>query len=388
MPLARCISGGNTRRGGIFHLTVKNGKIAVSATATPAPVSVRVVPAPKPPRLLQQEAEALLKACADLQVSVRPLAERKSELLEKTQQPGFFKDAAMRAATFDEIHRLDQFLSLLNSLGKGIKAFHERLGSKRWTKIDEPALRERFDQLQTELQQLEFVATGKDARDLGDALVSVSLVERTGSNRQGVEKLAGMYQALAGRRRMTAEVLGEIYDQKHDRIYLLVTGLGAFALLKHETGIHQLDHRFMERTPRAGHEAKRQDRELVRVEVLPVGGEPDKPFTKAIKTKISPLKPPRNRVLPNAEWIVSLFHEPTLRSLEVWMAGPREQAEQRAALILHTQITAGDSGDRLNTIIRHYDLGLASRVKDARSGRSTTRVDKVLKGHLEVLTAK
>src|SRR5437016_1067967 len=119
---------------------------------------------------------------------------------------------------------------------------------------------------------------------------------------------------------MTAEVLGEIYDQKHDRIYLLVTGLGAFALLKDETGIHQIDHRFMERTPRAGHESKRQDRELVRVEVLPVGGEPDKPFTKAIKTKISPLKPPRNRLLPKAEWIVSLFHEPTLRS---WKFGWR-----------------------------------------------------------------
>src|SRR5437016_14628803 len=59
--------------------------------------------------------------------------------------------------------------------------------------------------------------------------------------------------------------------------------------------------------------------------------------------------------------------------MEVWMAGPREQAEHRAALILHTQITAGDSGDRVNTIIRHYDLGLASRVKDARSGRSTAR---------------
>jgi len=57
-------------------------------------------------------------------------------------------------------------------------------------------------------------------------------------------------------------------------------------------------------------------------------------------------------------------------------------------LILHTQITAAGSGDRNNMIIRHYDLGLSSRVKDTRSGKSTTRVDKILKGHLEVLSAK
>jgi len=218
--------------------------------------------------------------------------------------------------------------------------------------------------------------------------VSLSLVERTGSNRKGIEKLAAMYQELANRRRMSVEVLGEIYDQKRDRVYLLVTGLGAFALLKNETGIHQIDHRFMERTPRAGHETKRHDREVVRVEVLPVGREPDKTFTKGIKMKVSAIKPPHKRVLPKAEWMVSLFHEPTLRSLEVWMAGPREQAQDRAILILHTQITAGGSADRVNLIIRHYDLGLAARVKDARSGRSTTRVDKVFKGHLEVLSAK
>src|SRR5437660_793179 len=59
--------------------------------------------------------------------------------------------------------------------------------------------------LQTELQQLQFVATCKDALDLGDSLVSLSLVERTGSNRKGIEKLTAMYQALANRRRMSVE---------------------------------------------------------------------------------------------------------------------------------------------------------------------------------------
>ncbi len=387
MPLARSISGGGRRRGGIFHLTAKDGKISVLATHTREPSSPRILPEPKTTTLLRDDAAALLKDCTELEQSVRPLADRKSELLQNTQQSGFFKDVSLREATFDEIHRLDQFLSLRNGLAKAIKAFHERMESRRWTKIDEPALRERLDQLRTELQQLTFVASCKHALDLGDALITLSLVERSGTSREGVEKLTTMYQSLAGRRRMISEVLGEIYDQKHDRVYLLVAGLGAYALFKQETGLHRMDHRFIERTSRAGHEAKRLDREIVRVEALPVGSEPDKGFSKSIKTKLSPLKLPRKRILARTEWHVSLFHEPTLRSLEVWMSGPREQAEQRALLILHTQINAEGLADRSNTIVRHYDLGISARVKDARSGRSTTRVDKILKGHLEILAA-
>jgi len=56
-------------------------------------------------------------------------------------------------------------------------------------------------------------------------------------------------------------------------------------------------------------------------------------------------------------------------------------------LILYTQVNAGTSSERISAIIRHYDLGLASRVRDVRSGKSTTRVDRVLKGHLEMLAA-
>jgi len=181
--------------------------------------------------------------------------------------------------------------------------------------------------------------------------------------------------------------LGEIYDQKHDRVYLLVAGLGAYALFKQETGLHQMDHRFMERIPRTGHEAKRQDREIVKVETLPVGSEPDKGFSKSIKLKLSPLKPPGKRILDRTDWEVSVFHEPTLRSLEVWMRGPREQAEKWARLILHAQINSEGLANRSNTIVRHYDLGLSARIKDARSGRSTTRVDKIFKGHLEILVS-
>jgi hypothetical protein len=218
-------------------------------------------------------------------------------------------------------------------------------------------------------------------------LVILSLVERTGRNQKGVEKLAGMYQGLARQHRMNFEVLGERHDQKHDRAYLLISGLGAFALLNNESGLHQMDYRFRERTPRAGRELMREDRELLRVESLPCGNEPDAPFRRAVKSKVSLLKPARSRLLDKATLNISVFHEPSLRSLELWMAGSKEHALERALVILHAQVSRPNSDEQNDAakIIRHYDLGLAPRVKDLRSGRTTTQVDRVLKGRLEAL---
>ena len=88
-----------------------------------------------------------------------------------------------------------------------------------------------------------------------------------------------------------------------------------------------------------------------------------------------------------AEFSVNLFHEATLRSLEIWTAGPRESAVARAFFILsayaETPEPAVESSS--NGIIREYDLGLAPRIRDTRTGRETTRVNQVLKGELETL---
>src|SRR5580765_86831 len=186
---------------------------------------------------------------------------------------------------------------------------------------------------------------------------------------------------------MNFEAVGEWHDQKHDRAYLLISGLGAFALLNHESGLHQLDYRFRERTLRAGRELMREDRELLRVETVPCGNEPDTAFRHAVNSKVSLLKPARSRLLNKANLNISLFHEPSLRSLELWMAGSKETALERAIAILHAQVSSSKSTEQNDAakIIRHYDLGLAPRIKDLRSGRATTQVDRVLKGRLEAL---
>jgi protein subunit release factor A len=194
-----------------------------------------------------------------------------------------------------------------------------------------------------------------------------------------------MYEALARRHRMTVEIAGEFFQDKQDRVYLNVTGLGAFALLKNESGLHQLNHRYRERKPRSGHEAVREDRETLRVEVLP---EPKEkiPATQ-IKSRIITLKPPRSRLVQNADMHVSVFHEASLRSIEVWTKGPKAQALDLVIGLLEAELGNGTDKNRArNTaIIRQYHLGISSRIKDNRSGKTTTRVDRVLKGYLDSL---
>jgi DNA polymerase III delta prime subunit len=387
IPVARAISGGTAAGGKILRLTQREGRIHVACVAAPEQ-------SPSPPRSekkvsrpIEREMAELMDDFASLEPVLRPLADRKSELLVRTHDPVFHRDTRLRMTTFDEIHKLDQFLALRNGVASGLKNLSHRVEQRLWSSVDGPAIQERIEELRAELKQLRFVGTCKDARDLGEALVVLSLVERTGGNQKGVEKLARMYQGLARQHRMNFEVLGEWHDQKHDRAYLSLSGLGAFALLAGESGLHQLDYRFRERTPRAGRETMREDRELIRVETLPAGNEPDAAFRRAVKSKVSPLKPPRSRLLDKANYNVSIFHEPSLRSLELSMVGPKESAIDRALTILHAQVSFQGPDEQNNSfkIVRHYDLGLSPRIKDLRSGKTTTQVERVLKGRLDTL---
>jgi protein subunit release factor A len=307
-------------------------------------------------------------------------------LLVQTQVPGFYQNVELRSATFDEIHKLDQFLALRDSLGRALRGLQDRLAREAPRETELPALRDRIDQLRAELGQLGFIATCKDARDLGDAVIGLSLVDRSGAKIGAVEKLAAMYCALARRRRLDVEVLGERYDEKVDRAFLLVSGLGAFALLSQEGGLHQLDHRTRARSPRNSREKVHEDREVVRVEVLPTGGQPDKQFRQGVKATVTGLRPAKSRLLEKADLKVSLFHEASLRSLEVWTCGPRAPALERTLALLQAQIAAAAAGHSAQTmIVRHYDLGISARVKDVRTGRTTHRVDRVFKGDLDAL---
>lgn len=386
LPLARAIASGGVEPRTILHLTATGDRVEVGLTPPP-----RVTPEqpmiPPPQVSFRSRCTDLLGQWTALEPQVQPLTERKSQLLRETQAPGFYKDGAKRDATFDEIHKLDQFLSLRDGLGKALRGLLDRLEFHPPSANEEPSVRDRLEELGAELDQLRSIAVSKDAGDLGDALLCISLVERRGEGTAAVEKLAEMYRAFAERRRMSVEVLGEFIAEKQDRAWIAVCGLGAFALLKQEAGLHHIDCRARERERRTGHEVFREHRDTVRVEVLRLAADPDKSLVQTAKSKLVILKPAHTRLIEKADLRVSLFHEPTLRSLELWTVGPRNAALHRSLLILQTLLRPDGSVPEADAVVRHYEIGIAPRIKDTRSGRSTTRIDRVFKGHLDALLA-
>ena len=52
--------------------------------------------------------------------------------------------------------------------------------------------------------------------------------------------------------------------------------------------------------------------------------------------------------------------------------------------ILYAQVNAAHLKP-VAEVIRHYALGIGSRIRDNRTGRSTTRLAQFFKGHLELV---
>jgi ATP-dependent Clp protease ATP-binding subunit ClpC len=381
LPLARAISNGSLRGRTVLRLAERDGRVEAVVTVPPG-----AKPKAEPEREelkspLRDRMGGLRELHARVSDSIQPLADRKSELIVLTQHPDFARNAETRSATLGEIHNLDQLLHLHQGVGKALTGLQERFDRGAIAKNEEGAVGDKLDQLAAEVAQLVFVSRCQDARELGDALVAISLVDRVGASQESAVTFAKMYQALAVRRRMTAEVLGEFYDEKQDRVYLLIGGLGAYALLRNESGLHQIDRRFKERTARGGKEVIREDRELLRVEVYPAGTLPPKQLRQKVKSKCVALKPVKNRLV-KAGFALSMFDEQSLRSVEFWTHGPRAAALERGVVVLHAVANAKPAAGAAETVIRHYDVGLSPRIKDVRTGRTTTRVEKVFKGEL------
>ena len=158
-------------------------------------------------------------------------------------------------------------------------------------------------------------------------------------------------------------------------------------MLRNEAGLHRLHHRFRRSDPQSGREKSHEDRETIRVDILPVAAEPDKRFLAAITANTIDLRPERSRLIETADTVVSVFHKPSLRSLEIWTTGPAAIAREKAARILFTGINAPTASAANDEIVRQYELGIGSRIKDLRTGRTTARIAHVMKGYLELLSS-
>jgi hypothetical protein len=313
--------------------------------------------------------------------AIEALAERKSQLIAETRVPSFSRQGVARTAVLNDIHNIDDFLSRHRDVGAVLKAQVEQAQRDSSAKNVRAALREMIERLEYDVDRLSLVARTQDPQELGDSLLTISLVDRRGERQEAVQKIAEMYRAMATRLRMSADVLGEFHAGKEDRAYLLVSGLGAYGLFKQERGLHRFDRRYKQRGTRSSRETILEDRELVRVEVVHAPQESGDEFKKQVKVGVTALKPARKRLI-KAELAVKVFHETSLRSIEVWAARPRDVAVARALSVLSACVAGSESSEN-DGMVREYDLGIGPRVKDIRTGRVTTRVNDVLKGNVD-----
>jgi protein subunit release factor A len=172
-------------------------------------------------------------------------------------------------------------------------------------------------------------------------------------------------------------------EPPEDGIVLQVCGVGSHALLAGEAGLHQLT-----RGRREGRDGKRRpvERDVVRVEVLPMVAGPE--FAPAeLRVEVRQLTAIRGRLIAQPRHDVRVLHLPSLISVRAWTDGSKAEAVERLHPLLRARVeasrAAADTAGR-PPMVRRYSLGPTTLVRDARSGRSTGRLDQVLAGQLDV----
>lgn len=383
LPMARAIAEGKVPAGSMVRLVAKHDRVDIEVEP-PEPADAPEPPAPRAVHVAER-AEQLSQTVRDLTGQATPLAARKSELLARSSAPGFWDDAAASRRVLDEIYRLDGILAGLDDLDKKVRAEAELAQRHRHSDRDLARLDGRLDGFESQARHFAFLVQCRDSAALGDALVVLRLAARQGRGLDGVPLLARMYQNLAARRGLEAQILDDRHggEPAEDTIALQLSGAGAFALLANESGLHQVSRG---RKPDA---SGRSERDLVRVEVLPAPqGEPT--FAAGeIDVEVRPLSGVRGRLLAHVNHEVRIFHTPTMLSVRGWCDGTKSEATERMKTLLCARLSVQQAAQKAGVTaappptVRRYRLGPTTLVRDGRTGRSTGRLDQVLDGHLD-----
>ena len=347
MPLAHAIAAGRVKDGSVVRMRAAGGAVLVDLVES---AEDEDAPRPVEPAALEEVRDAV----ANLRERAGDVEARKVELLERTHRPDFWDDQGRARATLDEVHRLDSLLHELARLEAGLKVTEENRDRKRAAYF--------LSQHEQQAKRLNFLFA---CDDLGDAVVTISLVNRQGATLDGVASLAGMYRQLARRRGLECEVLDERKGgvPSEHTVTMAIGGAGAFALLKHESGLHQLSRTTV-------NERRNVERSLVRVDVLRAPSD---------ETPLSDVKV-ETRQLPDGRYEVNLLHVPSLTSVRAWC--DREDALEKLHPVLRARVEQGTpSGD--DHIVRRYRFGPQPFVRDRRTGRRTGRLDQVLNGEVD-----
>jgi protein subunit release factor B/MoxR-like ATPase len=389
LPLARAIASGDATDGAILRLRARAGR-AEDAPRAPAPSAP-----PAPERALTVRAEALGARIDALRDLATPMEQQKEALLERASRRDFWKEKGEARAVLDDVYRIDGVLRALDDLEQAARGGVG--GAKQVAELERRA------------EHLELLLGSRSLERLADAFVDIRLVSSQGEGLGAVGSLARMYMAFAARHGFEVLVVDDRAggDPPEDAAALLVTGPGAHALLAGEAGLHEVTRGTKPprdargRRPKDEDDARPNDRDVVRVEVLAAPAS-HRPFAKdEVRVEVRSL-PRQHHRLSRVRWEITLLHVPTMVSLHVWSEKRTEAAVERltsllrARLVLGARNASGGEGAGATpavvpvsalAVVRRYALGPTPFVRDLRTGKKTANVERVLDGRIEMFLA-
>jgi ATP-dependent Clp protease ATP-binding subunit ClpC len=403
LPVARAIASGEAAPGAMIRLVARRGRVDVEVTGLETTDEPRPE-IPAPVLSARDRARQLEELVESLREGTAPLADRKSDVLARSSAPGFWDDRPTAQALYDEVYRIDGVLAALDALGRGVTEAAESAAAPALDERELDRLGEQLDALEGQARHVTFLVQCREPRDLGDCFVSLSRVTAQGKPPDAVALLARMYQQLAARHALQVEVLDDRQqtDPAEDVIVLQVSGAGAYALFAGEAGLHHVTQGRDTRSPafpsashsgRGGRrEGKRAvNREVVRVEVLPMPAETAAAATcrapdTEIQAQARPLSGVSGRLLARLRYEVQLRHEASHLTLRAWSERSKTEAINRLRPLLRARVALAEQTAEPGRppVVRRYALGPAPLVRDARTGRSTGRLDQVLAGQLDL----
>jgi ATP-dependent Clp protease ATP-binding subunit ClpA/protein subunit release factor A len=392
-PVAWSIAAGNVAAGSVLRLVIRNGQVEVEVAAPEPDSGERTLQCGKPaPRsALADQLAALRDRVGQVRGEAERLTTRKSELLTQTTGPGFHNDRAVASVVHDEIFRLDAILAMLATLQRSVNEQEERVRQRRLTDRDTAQIRRRLETLDSQAQHIAFLVGCREPRELADAFVCLTRITPQSAGLDAVAKLALMYKGLAERRGLDCAVLDDRQGGNpwEDSITLQLTAPGAFALLSGETGLHHFSQKQVDKS----NGGRRSERDVVRVEVLRVPAEEVMFPAAELRVEAQALRDVPGRLLQRPKLFVHLLHLPSMVSVRAWTDLSRAEAIERLGPLLQARLEADRSNPSspsapLPPVIRRYVLGPSPYVRDLRVGRTTGRLDLVLKGHLDPFLKK
>lgn len=375
LPLARSLAAGRVKDRSVLRLSVEGKRIGVRVTP-PEDEPDEVGGSPPEAHVLRARTDGLRESVDAILDAAGPLRDKRSELLRMQESPGFWNDRAKVTDVLDRMRRFDDVIAAVEELDRASQRLSAWASARDFSEgLDR--FEDRLAELETEAVRLAELVRCRDELDLADAFVCVDLVASRGEGLDGVGKLAGMYRALGRRRGFEIEVVD---DRKgtgsDDGLVLLISGGGAHALLTGETGHHEV-------IRRSGGGRDRDDRDVVRVSVLPAPvGHESPEFASEVSVTTTRVRDARGRLIPNPEIEVELFHEPSKVGVRGRCAAPKDAAIEQLRLLLRARVEARHGGDA-SRLVRRYVLGAAPRVRDIRTGIRTGRLDRVLDGRID-----